>query len=231
MLEYLSHDMRSPQVAILALTRDRQATLPEPERMRRIAALAQRTLRLADDFVQLSRLSELALEREEIDLAALVEEALDRAWPAARDKAMHLVRDWPDQPVPLHADGHVLSRALDNLVDNAVRHGPRGSRVVVSLRYRGGRVSLSIRDEGPGMPEARRRQPFQRFGPCSAGRGTPGGGASGGPSGGQSGGTSAGLGLSFVKLAVDKHGGRIGCRSRPGRGTAFVLHLDAALAE
>ena len=216
MLEFLSHDMRSPQVAILGLSQDNAACAPAPERLRRIRRLARRTLKLADDFVQLSRLSEVALELEEVDLAALVGEALDTAWFAAREKRITLVRDVPDTPVCVRADGHVLARAVDNLLDNAIRHGPEGSRVVVTVRAIGSKARLVIRDEGPGLPEARRGQPFQRFGPS--------GFSAAGPTG--AGPTGAGLGLSFVKAAVEKHGGTIACRSSRKRGTAFAIDLD-----
>ena len=214
MLEFLSHDMRSPQVAILGLAQDSAGDVPMPERLRRIRQLASRTLELADAFVQLSRLSEVSLEMEQIDLAALVGEVVDRAWFAARDQGIELVREIPDEPVCLRGDGHVLSRAIENLLGNAIRHGPEGSRVVVSVARVGRLARLTVSDQGPGLPEARREAPFQRYGPRRRGD-APGG---------------AGLGLSFVKAAVEQHGGAIACQPGEPRGTVFTIDLDAVPA-
>ena len=206
LLEFLSHDMRSPQVAILGLSDPREGQGEPQDRFARIARHARRTLKLADDFVHLSRIAEAPLAREEVDLAMLVDEALDRAWFAAREKAIRLEPVLPGDPVYVEADGDVLSRAIDNLVGNAIKYGPQGSRVTVTVLAGDAGISLAIADEGPGLPEGRREDPFRRFGPRD-----------------RTAGTGAGLGLAFVQAAVERHGATIACRSAPGVGTTFVI--------
>lgn len=218
MLEFLSHDMRAPQSAILGLAEERAGTPSAPDRLARIRGHARRTLKLADDFVQLSRLAEVPLDLAEVDLVALVEEAIDNAWFVAREKRIELVAQVPDDPVWVRADGQVLLRALDNLVSNAVRYGPADSRVTLGLEADAETASLSVADEGPGLPPGRRDDPFRRFGPRddsslrNAGIG------------------GTGLGLSFVKAAVERHGGTIAVRSG-GEGTLFRLDLPRIAAE
>lgn len=210
LLEFLSHDMRSPQVAILGLSDPREGHGTAEDRFARIARHARRTLKLADDFVHLSRIAEAPLAREEVDLAMLVDEALDRAWFAAREKAIRLEAVLPGDPVYVEADGDVLSRAVDNLVGNAIKYGPTGSRVTVTVLAGDAGISLAIADEGPGLPEGRREEPFRRFGPRD-----------------KAAGTGAGLGLAFVEAAVQRHGATIACRSTPGAGTTFIITFPA----
>lgn len=211
MLEFLSHDMRSPQVAILGLSEERPGSPAPAERLARIRGHASRTLKLADDFVQLSRLAEVPLEREDVDLAMLAEEAMDSAWFAAREKGIELVRDLPDEPAWVHADGQVLLRAIDNLISNAIRYGPSGSRVTIGVAAQDGRVRLSIADQGPGLPPARWEDPFRRFGAREK----------------AAGGGGAGLGLAFVREAVERHGGAIACDTGGEGGTTFVIEVAA----
>lgn len=208
MLEFLSHDMRAPQSAILGLAEERPGVASPPDRLARIRGHARRTLKLADDFVQLSRLAEVPLDMTEVDLVAIVEEAIDNAWFVAREKRIELVAQVPDEPVWVHADGQVLLRALDNLVSNAIRYGPPDSRVTLGLERDAATASLIVADEGPGLPPGRRDDPFRRFGPRDKG-----GGAGG-----------TGLGLSFVQAAVKRHGGTISVRSS-GKGTLFRIAL------
>lgn len=203
MLEFLSHDMRSPQVAILGLAEERKGQGPAAERFGRIIRHARRTLKLADGFVQLSRLAEAPLVREDVDIGALVEESIDRAWFAAREKQVALVQSLPDEAPFIRGDGEMLSRAIDNLLGNAIKYGPEGSKVTLIVARAAGTVRLTIADEGPGLPEGRREDPFRRFGPRD--------------------GSGAGLGLAFVRAAVEKHGGTIVCLSGAHGGTIFTL--------
>lgn len=212
MLEFLSHDMRAPQSAILGLAEERPGTAPPPDRLARIRGHARRTLKLADDFVQLSRLAEVPLDMAEVDLVALVEEAIDNAWFVAREKRIELVAQVPEDPVWVRADGQVLLRALDNLVSNAIRYGPPDSRVTLELEWDAGAASLSVADEGPGLPPGRREDPFRRFGPRDKG--------------GSSSSSGTGLGLSFVHAAVERHGGTVSVRSS-GSGTVFRISLKS----
>jgi signal transduction histidine kinase len=98
----------------------------------------------------------------------------------------------------------LLARVLDNLVGNAVKYAGRGAEVRVEIAaLPGGGARMVVHDNGPGLPESRRTQPFRRFGSTSGG---------------------SGLGLAFVAAAIDQLGGEISCDSGDG-GTRFAITL------
>lgn len=211
MLEFLSHDMRTPQVAIVGLTR--RAPAPgetvDPETFHRIRRQAERTLKLADDFVQLARLESPNLQVEDADIAALVEEACDRAYVLTAAKSITLVQNVPEEPCFAEVDPSLIARMVDNLIGNAVKYSPEGSEVSVTLAaVSDDVVELTVADNGPGLPEARQAQPFARFGARSTGEGP-----------------SAGLGLALVKKVVDAHRGAIAVHSVAGKGTSFRITI------
>lgn len=211
-LEFLSHDMRSPQVAILGLAGQQAHDDDEAARFARIRSHARRTMELADNFIQLARLGELPLSLDELDLGMIADEARDRAWSGARDRQIKLSVTLPDIPVFVSADGQVLSRVLDNLIGNAVRYGNQGGSVSITVERaaKAEQARLTVLDDGPGLPEDRRADPFRRYGPHGEG--------------------GTGLGLAFVSEAIARHGGTIVCESAPGNGTQFTICLPA-LAE
>jgi CHASE2 domain-containing sensor protein/signal transduction histidine kinase len=211
MLEFLSHDMRSPQVAIIGLTGAEQAV---PDRIRRIERHARRTLALADSFVELARLAEARLEIQAVELGALLGECVDNAWSAA--KARNAQIDWhpgSDQELWIETDPMVLGRAVDNLIGNALKYGREAGTVRIAAGLDPGvmEVWLTVSDDGPGLPTERRTDPFVRFG--ARGATTEHG---------------SGLGLAFVKAAIERLGGRISWQTSDGEGTQFTVHLRAA---
>lgn len=211
MLEFLSHDMRTPQVAIIGLTR-RPAGVPEKhDTMVRIRAQAERTLKLADDFVQLARLEISQLHFEDSDIGALIEEACDRAYVLAAAKRIRVDQHLPAEPRFADVDASLIARMLDNLIGNAVKYSPENTVVDVSLgASTAGGLQITVSDHGAGMPKARIKDPFARFGAHSSDAGP-----------------SAGLGLALVKKVVDAHGGIIEVVSRQGAGTRFTITLGS----
>ena len=212
-LQLLTHDMRSPQTSILALL----ATTPDlPEEVSdRLGACARRTLALADGFVQLARAEVTPVAMEPVDLCDVAVEAVDELWPQCRQRDIAIEQDGCDTPLMVLGDRGVLARALVNLLGNAVKYSPEGSRIKVSARAtrEEGRsfVDLSISDQGPGLSAeeaAMAFRAFQRFD-------RPGSEAGGG----------VGLGLAFVDAAAARHGGGVLCSSAPGAGATFTLRL------
>jgi CHASE2 domain-containing sensor protein/two-component sensor histidine kinase len=216
MLEFLSHDMRTPQVAIIGLASQMDTEAPAPEMLGRIRKQAERTLKLADDFVQLARLEETSLQREDTDLGALLEEACDRFHLAAKVRQIAIEQNLPEEPVFAEVDGAMIARLLDNLLSNAIKYSLQGSTVSVALIAKGdGWCSLAVADQGPGLPGERMADPFARFGAHER------------PAGPDTG-PSAGLGLAFVKRAAEAHGGRVEVVSAAGQGTRFTVNLPLA---
>ncbi|KQN19314.1 histidine kinase [Sphingomonas sp. Leaf33] len=122
-----------------------------------------------------------------VDLARLVEDACDLYRPIAEDRGLCLT--CAVEPVPaIDGDASLLMEAVANLIDNALKFGPAGGRIGVSLAPRDGRVAITVSDDGPGIPPADRGLVTQRFYRA------------------RTDGDGAGLGLSLVKAIADLHG-------------------------
>lgn len=209
MLEFLSHDMRSPQVAIIGLTGNSGQTLGDAERLVRIEGQARRTLSLAENFVQIARLGYDGIRREEADIGSLLYEAADRAYPRAKRKGVEIETLIPEEPDFCLVDPYAISRVIDNLLDNAIKFTPKGKKVSLELvSEMASQIEFAVTDEGDGFPEDRRRAPFTRFGPNSPDDGP-----------------SVGLGLAYVARAVEEHGGDISLESETGKGSRITVRL------
>ncbi|WFL77068.1 CHASE2 and HATPase_c domain-containing protein [Altererythrobacter arenosus] len=209
MLEFLSHDMRSPQVAIIGLTGKSSEELVKEERLARIEGQARRTLSLAENFVQIARLGYDGITREDCDIGALLYEAADRAFPAAKRKGVSIETRIPDDPEFCLVDPYAISRVVDNLLDNAIKHTPSGRRITLALDpIDDESITIVVSDQGEGFPEDRLEQPFERFGAQSGDAGL-----------------SVGLGLAYVKRAVDEHGGTISLKSSREEGSEIAIRL------
>lgn len=219
-LRFVSHDMRAPQNSILALVdlnRGRQQDAgAQHEAWTRIGQLANRTLRLVDDFVQLTRAESLHIGQARVDLTALLLDAMDDVWALAQARGITLEapRELPQAFV--RGDHALLRRALTNLLDNAIKYTAAGGHVRATLEEEAGSWSVSIVDDGVGIAAAdlpHLFQAFSRVGPTARAD------------------SGAGLGLAFVHTVASRHGGAVRVDSRPGRGSTFTLGLPADLAE
>ncbi|MEL7190189.1 MAG: CHASE2 domain-containing protein [Pseudomonadota bacterium] len=214
MLEFLSHDMRSPQAAIVGLVGSSGQTLPQEERLARIEKQARRTLKLTDDFVQIARLEYEGVEPQETDLGALLHEAVDRAYTAAKRGKISFETQIPDEPEFCEVDPSSMSRAIDNLIGNAIKFSPEGEAVSVSLqRIDNNSILIEVADNGPGLPAERVKDTFARFGARDTEAGP-----------------SAGLGLAYVKRVIDEHSAHIDVETRKETGTRFQITLPCRKA-
>jgi CHASE2 domain-containing sensor protein/signal transduction histidine kinase len=208
-LEFLSHDMRAPQAAIIALLETHKANDGENTLWTRVGENARKTLKLVDDFVQTARISSAQLKMEEVNIASAVAEAIDLVWPQAKRKGIHITAEGLELEAFILGDHSALVRAFTNLIDNAVKYSPHETKVQCHVALEGDdNVSCEISDSGPGLPPARQGNLFARFGARSEQ----------GPSG-------TGLGLAYVKKVVDRHGGTIDWSSDSGHGTRFKLRF------
>ncbi|MBW0451034.1 CHASE2 domain-containing protein [bacterium M00.F.Ca.ET.228.01.1.1] len=228
-LRLLSHDMRSPQASILALVemeRARETSALARGLLERIERYAQRALTLADDFVQLARAESQTYMLEPVNLAEIVIDASDEVWPQAHAKRITLdsgthsegdVDDAAGGGYWICADRSLMTRALVNVLNNAVKYSPPDTRIACELSYvkpapaAAGRVSCTIRDEGYGIPEEQQAGLFERFRRFHEIERPEVGGA--------------GLGMAFIKTVVTRHGGEVTVTSAPGRGTAVTISL------
>ncbi|MDR7095674.1 CHASE2 domain-containing protein [Hydrogenophaga laconesensis] len=216
-LRFISHDMRSPQTSILALL-EVQRLSPEqpmhPDTLSRIERHARRTLELAEEFVQLARAESSAYRMETLNLVDVLDEAVDEVWPQAQARHMAIQVQRPDVAPLCEADRGLLTRAVANLLGNAVKYGGRdGSEIRASVQRAGQGWRVSITDQGPGMTPEQQQQLFQQFARLDPEHGTTSG---------------VGLGLVFVRTVLERHGGGIEVSSAPGRGTTFHFTLAAS---
>lgn len=212
-LQLLSHDMRAPQVSILTLL-DGPAPRLDPMVERRIADYARQTLDLAEGYVQLARAESQPYRSELLDLGQVAMDAADILWPQASKKGVRILTPGDEEEFLVQGDPALLRRLTTNLLDNALKYGPEGGVIQVSLTgaEEDGRpvCILSVNDQGPGLSEEAARRLFQAFGHGGADH------------------RGAGLGLAFVRTVAERHGGTI--RHQPGSpGATFILTLPRVM--
>ncbi|GIJ48923.1 two-component sensor histidine kinase [Virgisporangium aliadipatigenens] len=209
-----SHELRTPLAAIRGYAElgRRSAAQSPPEVnqvLERVEAAATRMTTLVEDLLLLARLDAgRPLERDAVDLSALVVESLSDAHAAGPQHRWRL--DLPDEPVEVVGDDARLHQVIGNLLTNARTHTPPGTTVQVGLSTVDGAAVVSVVDDGPGIPPDLQPAVFQRFARGDSARSRTAG--------------STGLGLSIVAAVVAAHGGTVEVRSVPGR-TEFTVRL------
>ncbi|OCC23591.1 hypothetical protein MB02_10480 [Croceicoccus estronivorus] len=206
-LQLLTHDMRAPQISILT-TLEQSAGEVGEEAARRIRGYAHRTLSLADGFVQLARAEASALNLEEVNFPDIVLDAVDNLWPQATAKHIDVDVRGCEQEQVVRCDRQLITRAVINLIDNAIKYSPPESTIACELVASPSKVVLSICDTGPGIAEdqiANLFDPFRRVEENAV--------------------QGAGLGLAFVRSVLRRHYGTITCKSTVGEGTCFEIVL------
>jgi CHASE2 domain-containing sensor protein/nitrogen-specific signal transduction histidine kinase len=213
-LQLLSHDMRSPQAAILAILSHPDFKGAAPALRKRIEGQARRTLDLADSFVRLAQAESAQYEFEPIDLTHVVQDAVDSVWPLAQSAKVKVVFQPEDVEYVVMADRRLLTRALINLLDNAIKFSPEGKAVTCRLApdHFGAEdaVVCEIADSAGGMAQAQLAELFRKFATSRED---------------VSGSQGVGLGLALVHTVVTRHKGVIRCESAQGEGTVFTLTL------
>jgi signal transduction histidine kinase len=220
MLQMAAHDLRAPLshvVAYLELLReDVTATSEQREAWFDVTQQAlERMERLINAILDYTRAgTEAHLRRDRVDMRALAAAAAAALAPAALAKEQKLLLEGESGTAYTRGDAPLLAEALRNVIANAITYSPRGTRIAVTVRVEEAAVSVSVADNGPGIPVAEQPLLFQPFRRLSTSAGTEG----------------TGLGLSLVKRVVERHGGRIEVHSRPGEGSDFRLVLPAGHA-
>jgi two-component system, OmpR family, sensor kinase len=208
-----SHELRTPLASIRGyaeLTRREREPVPPTvvHAIGRVESEAMRMSNLVDDLLLLARLDAgRPLDREPVDLTEMVVNAVSDAHAASPDHVWQL--DLPDEPVEVEGDPARLHQIVANLLANARTHTAPGTVVRTSLSPEAGRVRISVRDNGPGVPAELQPNVFQRFARGDTSRNRAAG--------------STGLGLSIVAAVAHAHGGTVDLHSEPGDTTFTVL--------
>jgi len=226
-LRFLSHDLRSPQVSILNLL-DLQAGgatgMSGDVVTAGIRREAERTLALTEGFMDLTEAESGKYCFDSTLVGIVLLDAIDQTWPYAQARGVTLMPRLGGSEGAVHADGVMLTRAVVNLLNNAIRHTPRDRCIYVCLETTDEWVSLSVRDEGEGMDAAQLQHLLRQDDEALHKHGHAGPGAA--PELVVIASARARrIGLSVVHAVVAKHGGWIDAWSAPGEGTTIVLGL------
>jgi len=197
-----SHELRTPLTSLRTnvevLARDRDLPALERERVRTdVLEQVEELTTLLDEVVELARGQELELDLEDVRLDLLVGEAIERARRHRPDVQIEATLE----PIFVRAAPPKLSRAIGNLLDNAVKWNSAAAPVEVVVRD----GEVVVRDHGPGIDEADLPYIFDRFYRADSARALPG----------------AGLGLAIVRQVAEAHGGKVAAERAEGGGSLF----------
>jgi len=221
----VSHELRAPIASVRLMAENlERGKIPDAgkqgEYFRFIVQECRRLSSLIENVLDFSRIEQgrKQYEFEPTHLVALTETTVKLMEPYAAEKGVNL--KWETSSavngtanLELDIDGRALQQALVNLIDNAVKHSPKGETVTVEIHLTADRnaVGLSVADHGPGIPPAEREKIFERFYRLGSElrRETQG----------------VGIGLSVVKHIVEAHGGKVLIESEVGQGSRFTIAL------
>jgi signal transduction histidine kinase len=214
LIAIVSHELRTPLASMLGfasllLRRDADEATRR-HYLEIINAQGRRLASLLDDFLNLQRLEEgrLELASEAVDMAMLLRE---QAQLFSIESDRHrLELTLAEKHLPVRGDPDRLAQVVGNLLSNAIKYSPSGGTVEILAERENGTVSISVRDEGVGIPEDQRDKIFTKFYRGNA--------AASGIAG-------SGLGLAFARAVVEAHGGRISFTSVAGEGSVFRIEL------
>lgn len=207
MLRFLSHDLRAPHSAILALLDVHNGDSPI---FAQIEQQVKRALNLTESFVQLAKAEADGYHFQPTLFAMLVMDAFDQVAVIAQLKGIHLVHDLDEADEGMvSADQSLLTRALFNVLENAIKYSPSGTTVTLSHGSTQGWLECRISDQGPGIAPGDLPELFSQYRRFDSAQGSEG----------------LGLGLTMVKAVIERHGGRVLCESELGKGSTFSLKL------
>jgi PAS domain S-box-containing protein len=219
----LAHELRNPLGPMrnaVALLGAHGPLPPELEWARGVLDRQVRTMaRLLDDLLDVARISRntLELRKERIQLAAVLEAALETSRPLIAAGRHELVYAGPTEPIHVHADPVRLSQVFGNLLNNAAKYTEPGGRIEIRVRRDAEQTTVSIKDTGIGISPEVLPHIFEIFTQAEQAIDRSQGGL--------------GIGLSLVKGLVDLHGGSVEAKSDgAGQGTEFLVRLPSASA-
>lgn len=219
MTAMIYHDLRSPLGNIVSSLDMMSAFLPEKEgTLRSMLNIANnstaRIQRLINSLLDISRLEsgQQILDQKAVDPIALMIEAIRDVQPSINGRNQTLEKKTSSVLPLIFVDVDMIHRVLINLMENASKFTPVEGRIEILADTNGTHVKYSVRDNGPGIPEADRDRIFEKFTRLR----------------GKERASGLGVGLAFCKLAVLAHGGQIGLNSEVDKGTTFWLTLPVA---
>jgi two-component system sensor histidine kinase CreC len=222
-VQTLTHEVKSPLSAIRgAAELLQEPDMPQPERERFLGNIHRETQRIQEMVDRMLELTALETRRvlehvEPVDLKPMLEELASAAQGHAATRQIRIELN-AAKSVMVEGDPFLLRRAVSNLLDNAIDFSPEGSVVQLAVALKNRNVEITVRDQGPGIPDYAQDKVFEKFYSLARPHSSK---------------KSTGLGLPFVQEIAKLHHGRIGLANRPvheGTGAVAMLSLPAMLA-
>ena len=211
------HDLRTPLTSLLTGLQTVEMVGELNDEQKEVFQLSidggQQLLGMINDLLDVSKMEDgsMTLDRRPLAISALVQSALRQVAPLAYDKRIALTTDLaPDLPM-LDLDENKMTRTLVNLLGNAIKFTPQNGTITVTAHCGKGECVVRVRDTGEGVPPAAFERIFEKFGQVETRKA------------GHK--MSTGLGLTFCKLVVEAHDGRIWVESELGLGSTFSCAL------
>ncbi|MBQ7885967.1 MAG: HAMP domain-containing protein [Clostridia bacterium] len=206
-----AHELRTPLNAMATqgeYALSRESLGEKDEAIVRMLEKSEEMRAMVDQLLLIARLDAGQTPMEDgVDLAALIESVAEEFTPVAQDRDIRI--ETTAEPVVVRGNRAMLTRAVINLVDNAIRYGREGGRVSVALTSEDGQAVIRVKDDGEGLSEEALGHVFERFWRGDSARTTQG----------------TGIGLAIVRAAARAHGGDAAAGSTPGEGSCFTIRL------
>jgi signal transduction histidine kinase len=222
----VSHELRTPLTSIagslglLALANG-ELSAPSARLMNIAVANSERLLRLINGILDIEKIESrnVAYDMHRIRVHPFVSECIESVRGFAAASGVQVILDGECMDCEVRADANRLAQVVTNLLSNAIKYSPSGKEVIVSVRRSTNTIRVSVRDHGPGIPDAFKPHVFEKFAQAENSDSRTKGGT--------------GLGLCIAKEIVTQHGGTIGFSGAPGGGTSFHFELPdwAAVSE
>ncbi len=219
------HDMKNPLTSIRGylelLLDDPAESVPEEAKgyLRVAYSSSENLLSMVQDLLDISKMEEgkFLLDKREDDLRAICEEIITELDVVSRKRNKHLSLNVTQAIPNLLIDRELIKRVIGNLVANAIKHTPDGGSIEIGLAFddEGSSVVTSVSDDGDGIPAEYFEKIFEKFGQVQLNS--------------QRKKMSTGLGLTFCKMAVEAHGGKIGVESELGKGSRFYFAIPVLM--
>jgi len=219
MASLMSHELRTPVTSISGfaqlLLMDETISEESKEFLEIIANESQRLSKMLSTFLSVSNLEQSdkqEMKKTPVKLDTVVHEIVDDFQETAKRKRIRLVEQTTTPIPPVAADKGLISRAVSNLIDNAIKYSPERTSVIISTILEADFLRVIVEDKGYGIPSNEQDKIWQKFYRVAR-------------EGQDKEEESTGLGLSLVKEIIEQHGGEVGVESEPGEGSRFSITL------
>ena len=221
LIHMIVHDLRTPLTAVIGGLQTLSYIGELNTYQRELVAIstsgAKKLLDMVNDLLSISKMESGTLEisRQSVHAHEIGRRAVDQMRGLAQDKNIVLEHDCSAEMPLLSVDEEMMARILVNLIGNAIKFTPNDGAIHLRAWHdaENGETHFAIKDSGQGIPPEAFERIFDKFGQVDGGTGTR---------------TSTGLGLTFCKMAIEAHGGRIGVESEVGQGSTFFFVLPGA---